>query len=132
MQIEHVAFNVTDPEKVALWYTTHLGMRVVRRVDGPTHTHFLADSAGRVVIEFYHHAGAAIPDYAALDPLVLHIAFTTTNVRETQKTLEAAGAKSAGEVKVTPAGDEMVFLRDPWGLAIQLMRRAQPLMEAPA
>ena len=40
------AFNVADPVQIAQWYTTHLGLRVVRRVDGPTHTHFLADSAG--------------------------------------------------------------------------------------
>jgi glyoxylase I family protein len=129
MDIEHVAFNVTDPEKIALWYTTHLGMHVVRRVDGPTHTHFLADSAGRVVVEFYHHARAAVPDYSAMDPLVLHLAFTTVNVGETQKMLEEAGAKNAGEITVTPAGDEMVLLRDPWGLAIQLVRRARSLME---
>ena len=32
-------------------------------------------------------------------------------------------------ITVTPAGDEMVFLRDPWGVAVQLVKRARPLLE---
>jgi len=46
----------------------------------------------------------------------------------TRERLLAAGARSAGEVVVTPAGDEMTFLRDPWGVALQLERRATPLL----
>jgi hypothetical protein len=32
-------------------------------------------------------------------------------------------------VTITPAGDEMVFLRDPWGVALQLVKRMVPLVE---
>ena len=42
--------------------------------------------------------------------------------------LLAAGAKTAGDVTLTPSGDEMTFLRDPWGVALQLVKRATPLM----
>jgi hypothetical protein len=31
-------------------------------------------------------------------------------------------------VATTPAGDQLAMLRDPWGVAIQLVKRAQPLM----
>src|SRR4051812_23347929 len=64
---------------------------------------------------------APVLDYAAMDPLVFHIAFGTTDVRGTLQRLLAAGATSAGEVTTTPAGDEMAFLRDPWGVALQLV-----------
>jgi len=46
----------------------------------------------------------------------------------TREHLLAAGARSAREVVVTPAGDEMTFLRDPWGVTLQLVRRATPLL----
>jgi hypothetical protein len=29
---------------------------------------------------------------------------------------------------VTPTGDQFAMLRDPWGLALQLARRARPLV----
>jgi hypothetical protein len=65
-----------------------------------------------------------------MDPFVFHIAFTTADVHGTRTQLLAAGASAAGEVTVTPAGDEMTFLRDPWGVALQLMKRAKPLLAA--
>lgn len=130
MDIEHFALNVPDPAASAAWYVEHLGMRVVRSLGAAPFTHFLADGSGRVVVEMYRHAKAPVPDYAALDPLVFHVAFSTGDVRGTLVRLLAAGASAAGEVAATPAGDEMVFLRDPWGVAVQLVRRAVPLTGA--
>jgi catechol 2,3-dioxygenase-like lactoylglutathione lyase family enzyme len=128
VDIEHFALNVPDPVAAARWYTLHLGMSVVRALREAPFTHFLADGSGRVVVEMYGHTRAPTPDYAAMDPLVFHIAFRTDDVRGTRERLLAAGARSAGEVVVTPTGDEMTFLRDPWGVALQLVQRATPLM----
>src|SRR5205809_79717 len=123
MNIEHIAFNVPDPVQMAEWYTRHLGMRIVRRGTAPPYGHFLADEAGRVVLEIYHQT-APVPDYFALDPMVLHIAFTTPDVPGTRARLLAAGGSSAGEVATTPTGDELAIVRDPWGVSIQLVKRA--------
>jgi catechol 2,3-dioxygenase-like lactoylglutathione lyase family enzyme len=128
MEIEHVAYNVADPVALAAWYGAHLGMKTVRKLDEAPFTHFLADSVGRAVLEVYHHTKAPVPDYKALDPLVVHIAFKTIDLASDMRRLLAAGATVAADVTVTPAGDEMVFLRDPWGLTIQLIRRARPLL----
>jgi glyoxylase I family protein len=127
VDIEHFALNVPDPVAAAAWYVRHLGMRVVRALTEAPFTHFLADGSGRVVVEMYGHTKAPVPDYRAMDPLVFHIAFQTADVRGTRQRLLAAGAASAGEVTVTPAGDEMTFLRDPWGVPLQLVHRAAPL-----
>jgi catechol 2,3-dioxygenase-like lactoylglutathione lyase family enzyme len=127
MNIEHFALNVSEPVAAAAWYVRHLGLRVVRALTEAPFTHFLADEAGRVVVELYGHTRAPVPDYRALDPLVFHIAFVTDDVRGTRERLLAAGAASAGDVTVTAAGDEMTFLRDPWGVALQLVKRAVPL-----
>ena len=91
-------------------------------------TRFVADGAGRVVVELYHHAKVPVPDYPAMEPLVFHIAFVTDDVRGTLRRLLDAGATAAGEVTVTPTGDEMVFLRDPGGVPLQLVKRSAPLL----
>jgi glyoxylase I family protein len=128
MNIEHLAFNVPDPVAMASWYGKHFRMRVVRQVDGGPNTRFLADAAGRVVLELYHQTKAPIPDYGAMDPFVFHIAFLADDVAAERQRLLAAGAASAGEVTTTDTGDIITFLRDPWGITIQLVKRAKALM----
>ncbi len=128
MDIEHLALNVADPVAMAAWYVQHLQMHVLRRLQQAPHTHFLADAAGRVVLELYHHTKAPVPDYAAADPLVLHIAFRVEDVAAERQRLLAAGARPAGDVVTTEAGDVMTLVRDPWGVALQLVRRNRPLL----
>jgi len=128
MTIEHLALNVTDPVAMAAWYGKHLGMRVARKVEGPTHTHFIADSAGRTVLELYHQIKAPIPNYRAMDPFVLHVAFLTDDVAGNRQRLIASGAAADGDVVTNEAGDVMTFVRDPWGLTVQLMKRAKSLL----
>lgn len=128
MNIEHMALNVPDPAAMARWYCEHLGTRIVRSQAEPPFTHFVADEAGRGVLELYRHTRAAIPDYRQIDPLTLHIAFTTSDVASVRQRLLSAGATSAGDLVVTPAGDEMAFLHDPWGVTLQLVKRASPLL----
>src|SRR5437879_253335 len=105
MNIEHFAVNVPDPAGAATWYVRHLGMRGVRSLSEAPFTHFLADESGRVVVEMYGHTKAPVPDYRAMDPLVFHIAFVTTDVRGALTRLLAAGATNAGDVTITPTGD---------------------------
>ncbi len=131
MLIEHIAFNVVDPVAQARWYNEHLGLRTVRSVDVAPYTKFLADSADRVVLEFYHHAKEPVPDYRSLGPLSLHIAIAAKNVPTERERLLAAGCYPAGEIKTTEIGDVMTFVRDPWGLAIQLVSRKIPLVPPP-
>ena len=128
MNIEHLALNVPDPVAMAAWYGQHLGMRVVRQVEGGPRTRFLADVAGRVVLELYHQTKAPIPDYRTMDPFVFHIAFLADDVAAQQTRLLAAGATRAADITTTDTGDVMTFLRDPWGVTIQLVKRAQPLL----
>jgi catechol 2,3-dioxygenase-like lactoylglutathione lyase family enzyme len=128
MKIEHVALFVQDPVSVARWYEEHLGLRLVRSSDQrPSLTRFLADSEGTTVLEIY--AGTLpVPDYRAMDPLLLHVAFATNDLPATRDRLLAAGATAEGDITVTPAGDRLAMLRDPWGLALQLAHRATPLV----
>ncbi|HID78832.1 MAG TPA: VOC family protein [Planctomycetaceae bacterium] len=128
MEIEHVGYIVHEPPAVARWYVQHLGFSVKRRVTGPPYTHFLADGSGRVMIEIYNNPAASVPDYRAMDPLVLHLAFSVEDVEAARTRLLEAGATSAGPVTTTPDGDRLAMLRDPWGMPIQLVRRAEPMV----
>jgi len=128
MRMEHVGLNVTDPVKMAQWYVENLGMKVLREGPPPGNARFLADSGGHMMLELYHNPPDAVPNYAAMDPLLLHVAFMVDDVDAVRQKLLAAGATPAGEVTTTPAGDRLAMLRDPWGLAIQFCRRADPML----
>ena len=128
MKIEHVALNVPDPVKAAEWYVKHLGMQIIRSSTESPYIHFLADSAGQGVLEMYSNPAAAVPDYAAQDPLILHIAFVVEDMAGTRARLLEAGATAAGEITQTPNGDQLAMLRDPWGVPLQLAKRGKPLL----
>jgi glyoxylase I family protein len=128
MNIEHIALNVPDPVRMAAWYVQHLNLRILRKQEQAPFTHFLADGAVRVVLELYCHTKAVMPNYAAFDPLTLHIAFQAGDVAQDRQRLLAAGATLAGDIVTTEQGDVMTFVRDPWNVTIQLVKRAKLLL----
>lgn len=129
MRIEHVAFNVEDPLSMARWYVEHLGFEVRRRVMEEPWAHFLVDSTGTSMIEIYGNRDVPLPDYRAMHPGSLHLALVSDDVEADIQRLEAAGGKLDGEVQHTPAGDTMAFVRDPWGFTLQLVNRAQAMLD---
>jgi catechol 2,3-dioxygenase-like lactoylglutathione lyase family enzyme len=127
MEIEHIAFNVADPVALADWYVRHLGLRIVRHIPEPNQTHFLADSAS-TVLEIYHNPPDQVPDYAAMDPLIFHLAFKSSDPETDAQRLIAAGATRVGEVR-PDAASLILMMRDPWGIAFQLCNRSRGLLE---
>jgi catechol 2,3-dioxygenase-like lactoylglutathione lyase family enzyme len=128
MKIEHFAYQAEDPAAVAQWYVDHLGCCVKRASGPPGHARFLADSAGAVMLEIYNHPRLSTPDYRSMDSLLLHVAFSSDDPAADSARLVAAGATVEDPVVTSPAGDVLVMLRDPWGFALQLVRRAAPML----
>ena len=128
MNLEHVAFNVAEPAKAADWYSQNLGMKLVRKFGAPAFGHFVADARGKMMLEFYNNPKASVPDYRSMDPLVLHVAFIVDDVTAVRAKLLRAGARAEGEVSSNDDGDQLAMLRDPWGLAVQLVRRAKAML----
>jgi catechol 2,3-dioxygenase-like lactoylglutathione lyase family enzyme len=126
MKLEHVALNVADPVATAAWYCAYLGLSVARHIPVPAQTYFLHDGAGSI-IEIYRNPPDQVPAYAAMDPLILHLAFTTTTASADLARLLAAGATLVSDATVAD-GSRLLMLRDPWGLALQLCQRATPLV----
>ena len=125
MRLEHVALQVAEPAKMAWWYCEHLGMRIVQQVgDG---CFFIVDSAGQGMLEIYHNPAEPVPDYASRSPFELHVAFWSDDVQGDCARLVAAGATVFREPDDPAAAFQQAILRDPWGLPLQLIKRAKPL-----
>lgn len=128
VRLEHFAINVEDPAAMTKWFSENLGMKVIRKGPPPVNMHFISDADGNVMLELYNNPPDEVPDYPSMNPLSLHIAFMVDDVKAIRDKLVAAGATVAEDIKVTPAGDELVMLRDPWGVPIQFVKRAEPMM----
>lgn len=125
MRFEHFALNVPDAAAHAQWYVQHVGFTVARRRDDAPYTHFLADDAGRIVVEFYSNTKVAYPDYAAQHPLSFHFAVVAKDAAADRVRLEQAGAKLFLE-EPQPDGTQLIMMRDPWGVPLQLCQRTKP------
>ena len=111
---------------MAEWYVKHLGCSVARAGAAPNHARFL--QAGPVLIEIYQGTSAPTPDYPAMHPAQLHLAFISENIKADRDRLVAAGAKIAEDYFTNAAGDELLMLRDPWGVGLLLVKRAVPML----
>ncbi|MCC7165243.1 MAG: VOC family protein [Anaerolineae bacterium] len=129
MKLEHVAINVSAPNEIAEWYVKHFGMEIVRKNNAPPYIQFIGDGSGKILIELYKNPPDSVPDYAAMDPLLLHFAFVTEDPTADKERLMAAGA-TLYQDSTAEDGTRLVMLRDPWGLAIQLCKRASPMLRA--
>lgn len=128
MKIEHFAINVKDPVAMAKWYEKHLGLTIVRQQDSGAFTHFLADDSGDVMLEIYCNPTDQVPDYANMNPLLVHLAFVCENPDEIRKNLEAHQATFAEEVRLDD-GTHLLMMRDPWGFSLQFCKRANKMLK---
>jgi glyoxylase I family protein len=127
MKLEHFALNVEAPLAMAEWYVAHLGLKVVKQLTAPPYMTFLADDSGRIMIEIYQNPADGVPPYRDMNPLLVHLAFVSEKPDEDSERLQSAGASLVTDQRLED-GSHLVMLRDPWGLALQLCKRALPML----
>lgn len=127
MKFEHLAINVANPKKMAIWFVNHLGLRVVRQEQNAPFTTFLADDSGNMMLEIYKNPPDDVPDYWQMDPLILHLAFVSANPDEDMNRLLEAGATLINDERLD-ATSRVIMMRDPWGVPIQLCKRGTPML----
>lgn len=125
-RFEHLALNVSDMEAMADWYCAHLGMTKVRH--DPGRKLFLADARRVVVLELYSNGGKPQIDLGETSSAALHLAFVVDEMDAAVDALVAAGCTVEQPIR-TDTGDRLAMLRDPFGLALQLVEREKPLLE---
>jgi catechol 2,3-dioxygenase-like lactoylglutathione lyase family enzyme len=128
-RLEHIAFNVSDPIAAAQWYCENLGMIVMRSGPPPVNVRFIADSAGKIMFELYYNTAAPVLEFGSFNPLCLHIAFMTDDLNAIRDSLIAADAIVIDDSTTIPNGDQILMMRDPWGLSIQFVKRAEPMLK---
>ena len=126
--IEHIALEVEDPASMVKWWTENLGFRVT--LARPTGSTFIEDESGRVAFELYRPSeGRRAPDYRNMPILQLHFGLFSDDVDADVRRLVAAGATEVA--KDEAPGLKGVTLRDPNGIAFQVMRRDKPVVGDP-
>lgn len=128
MIFEHFALNVKDPVNMAKWYVDNCEMKIVRSLDKAPFTHFLSDRTGRVVLEIYANNAAKFPDHLSAHPLEFHFAYMVDDTASLKNKLLNAGATLEEDLKLDD-GSNLIMLRDPFGICLQLCKRANPMMK---
>jgi len=128
VRFEHIAFHVLDPVATAKWYTDNLGMKIVRVDGNPINIVFVADSITHMMVEFFRATNYPLFEPTKINPMSLHLAFSTPNIVETQKKLVDGGATIIDSLRKTVSGDQVLMLRDPWGLPLQFAERVKPMI----
>lgn len=127
MKLEHIALNVDAPLAMSKWYCDHLGMQIIKQDSNAPYTTFMADSSERVMVEIYQNPTDQILNYAEMNPLLLHLAFVSEDPGGDKQRLLQAGASEEKDEQL-PDGSRVIMLRDPWGVPIQLCKRAVSML----
>ncbi len=130
IRFEHIGINVKDPVAAAKWYSENLNMKIVREGTAPNYSTFIADSSLHMMIEFNYNK-----DYPTIDSLnfnydSFHLAFSVLNINLMKDKLLNAGATILSDLRKTDSGDQVLVLKDPWGLPIQFVQRVKPMIKA--
>ncbi|MFZ0455809.1 MAG: VOC family protein [Ignavibacteriaceae bacterium] len=127
MTFEHFALNVSKPVEMSKWYVDNCEMKLVKSMDKYPFTRFLTDKAGKVMMEIYSNTTARIPEYEKQNPLEFHFALTVDDPVKIKDKLISAGATFEEEIKMDD-GSHLFMLRDPFGIPLQLCKRAKPMI----
>ncbi|MDH7603336.1 MAG: VOC family protein [Melioribacter sp.] len=130
IRFEHIGINVKDPITAARWYSENLNMKILREGTAPNYSTFVADSSIHMMIEFNYNK-----DFPTIDSLnfnydSFHLAFCVFNINMIKEKLLNAGATVLSDLRKTDSGDQVLVLKDPWGLPIQFVQRVKPMINA--
>ncbi len=128
MSIEHIGFCVEKPFDMADWYVRNLNFSILIKDGTKTdRVVFIEDSKGKTILELYNLPGTEKINFSSIAPLQFLIAIEAENPYEKTLDLEKAGVKIEGESIRNSYKGEKFFIRDPWGLTLQILNRKPKL-----
>lgn len=130
MNIEHIGIMVQNPVEMGKWYEDNLGFNILKSSDeGDKGVAFITDTDGNVMLEFGKTPSCPPLDLASLVPLQIHIAFKSDDPFADSERLQKAGAVFVKQCGMPNPEDVLLLLLDPWGVALQLVKRAEGIGE---
>ena len=126
---EHFAINVVDSREISKWFAKNLGMIVLRDGKAPAYGMFIADAGKNMMFELYQNKDFPMVNFDSVSYQTFHVAFVVHDIQIVKDALVAAGAKVAEDMKKTLSGDDVLMLRNPWGLPIQFVKRVNPMLK---
>jgi uncharacterized glyoxalase superfamily protein PhnB len=126
---EHFAMNVADSRAKAKWYAENLGFLIIKEGKAPSYGMFISDPDKNMMFELYQQASYPVLNFDSLSYNALHVALMVDDIAAAKDALVKAGAKVAVDLTTTPAGDQVLMLRDPWGQPLQIVKRAAPMLK---
>jgi len=128
MNIEHIGMCVSNPIQMGNWYKKNLGFRILKAAGNDSvGVVFLIDSTNKTILEIGRLPDEPIMDFDSIAPIQFHIVVECDNPTEEGKRLAAQAARYIGECPRNSYPGEKVFIRDPWGMGIQLVNRKEKL-----
>ena len=127
MRFEHFALNVTEPVAMTAWYQKHFNIQILSAMKESPFTQWWGDSEGRVFCEVYYNPKAKVIDFENQHPLEFHFAFAVDDPESLQNQLIEDSA-TFFEVVNLDDGSELIMMRDPWGIPLQLCKRGKPFL----
>ena len=130
MNIEHIDMCVSNPIQMWDWHKDNLGFRVLKVAGNDSSAVvFLIDSANETILELGKLRNVPTMDFSTIMPIQFHIVIERENSIKEGKRLVAQGARYIGECPRNSYPGEKVFVRDPWGMGIQLVNRIERLTQ---
>ena len=127
LRLEHIGFNVRDVNATAQWYIDTLGFVMVRHTGDATDNQFIADSGRNFMLQFYTRPADPMWDSPA-SVFTQQIALQVDDIAAVQQRLLQAGATSDIDLMINSSGDTVCFLRDPFGIVLELVQRVETML----
>jgi uncharacterized glyoxalase superfamily protein PhnB len=126
---EHLAFNLADSRAKAKWYTENFVMLNKREGKAPSYGMFISDAGENMMLELYQQKDYPVIGFDSLSHMTIHLAFMTDNIEAVKEKLLKIGAKVVEDITKTASGDFVLMMRDPFGMPIQFVKRANPMVK---
>jgi lactoylglutathione lyase len=126
MRLLHTMLRVGDMQRSIDFYTSVMGMKLLRQSDNPSNNYSLAfvgyeGNPAQAEIELTYNYGV---DHYDLGSAYGHIAVQVSNAKEACDRIRAAGGKVTRDAGPVKGGTTVIaFVEDPDGYKIELIER---------
>lgn len=126
IRLEHLGFNVRDADAAARWYIDMLGFVLLRHAGDATSNQFIADAGRHFMLQFYTRPEPVWESPGSV--FTQQLALQVDDIATLRAHLLQAGAQLEVDLMENASGDRVCFLRDPFGIVLELVQRRDSML----